>query len=1222
MTLKKNDKYRGTLYALTAGFIATLLGLPSHAALIIPNTPLQSASPIPPNIMFILDDSGSMAWDFMPGASSSTEVPAVSPVPIQLKASARNTLYYNPAIDYKTWIQATGSRATGGTTYDLAYSSDSQASGSTINLGDKPQTFYVLKTATSDPALTGSYWRYQILTDGTIVRSEYTATTSQPLNSLTSQTGLTATPGNWSRLTVTVPANADQLVVTISGGSGGDPDLYVRFNNAPATNAYDCRERGGGNTHTCTIDAPSNGTYHIGVYNNAGGRNPTAFTGLSLSAVYTTSLGCSTETGWTGCTQALPTTTRDTVALEKANFATWYSYHRTRVKTAKAAAGESFASLTQTSYRVGFTTIWDRDTHYIPVGSNNGLFTNVPASSGNAGSTNRTDWFTALYAAGANNGTPLQSALKRVGQYYSDGVSGYTGSTGPYGPASTNQLACRQNYSILTTDGYWNNGTEDMGDADSTQGDLITKPGTTAQRYYTPSAPYQDGRSNTLADVAMYYWKKDLMPNLDNIVPASDANPAFWQHMVTFGISIGLQGTLSQKTVKEVKDASANGFTWPDPTDNEDNERIDDLLHAAVNGHGTFAAASNPTELANALKSALEEIAGRENSGSNVSLTSTSVQTDTRAFVAKYKSSEWWGDLEAYPVTSSGVGTPATWKASTTVPATERNNVYTKGASNGATVATFPTSTQEATLTSAVGAYLKGNRAGEGTTYRRRTHLLGDIVNSSPTYVREVVGTSVVETVYIGSNDGMMHAFNASNGAELFTYVPNLLDMTALKGLSAKDNFVHRYFVDGPIVVSNRRQTPDKNYLVGALGRGGKGIYGLDVTTPSTFSSTGRAWEYNGGNDTDDVADMGLVISKPLIAKLNTGETAAIVANGINSTNEHAVLFIVDLATGAKIRKIDTYRSSVATDGVNNGLSAPTGVDTDGNGTVDYVYAGDLRGNVWKFNLSATTSSGWGVAYSGAPLFTAKDASNNAQPITGGVTVSYNPYTFEPWVFFGTGRYLISADKDDKTVQTWYGVVDGAAITDGRTSLKGRSIVVGGTINGRPVRAFEKAVLGDMANKKGWYVDLLTPPTGSATSGTADGERMVGNQVVVGGTVLIASSIIPQSSDCDVSGKGFVNAIDMFTGGAVTSPFFDANGDGSLNYTTTTNGQTTQGDSLGHNNEQIAIGSIDLGVGMPTDPSVLDNLVIVGGSKGTTGSVKIAKLISDGRISWREILKD
>src|SRR5207342_722142 len=182
------------------------------------------------------------------------------------------------------------------------------------------------------------------------------------------------------------------------------------------------------------------------------------------------------------------------------------------------------------------------------------------------------------------------------------------------------------------------------------------------------------------------------------------------------------------------------------------------------------------------------------------------------------------------------------------------------------------------------------------------------------------------------ANDGMLHAFDASTGAERFAYVPGGIDFANLATLS-DPQYVHRYFVDGPVVVASRKQTPGKNYLVGALGRGGKGLYALDVSDPANFGATNAMWELR-----DNGGDMGMVLGDPLIVTLNDAAKtkAVIVSNGINSTNQHSVLFVIDLLTGAVLKKLDTGV------GGDNGLSEPRGRDVDGNGTVDVVYAGDL----------------------------------------------------------------------------------------------------------------------------------------------------------------------------------------------------------------------------------------------------------------------------------------
>jgi hypothetical protein len=272
---------------------------------------------------------------------------------------------------------------------------------------------------------------------------------------------------------------------------------------------------------------------------------------------------------------------------------------------------------------------------------------------------------------------------------------------------------------------------------------------------------------------------------------------------------------------------------------------------------------------------------------------------------------------------------------------------------NGTSGVNFPTATQTATLARTGGLapvtgadnanYIKGTTTLErrfGGELRNRASLLGDIVNSSPAYSADT------STLYVGANDGMLHAFDATTGAERFAYVPGGIDFTNLATLS-DPQYVHRYFVDGPVVASSFAQTPGKNYLVGALGRGGKGLYGLDVTTPASFAAGNALWEVN-----DAGGDMGMVVGEPLVVTLNdTANTkAVVVSNGFNSTNGHSVLFLINIATGAIIKKFDTGV------GGDNGMSAPLGLDTDRSGTLDYVYAGDRKGNLWKFDVTGNTA--------------------------------------------------------------------------------------------------------------------------------------------------------------------------------------------------------------------------------------------------------------------------
>ena len=1055
-----------------------------------------------------------------------------------------------------------------------------------------------------------------------------------------------------------VPAGTGELIITTSGGthgsnasswnnnSGNGADLYVDSGTTVATNDYECRSLGSGNDESCTISNPATGDWRVGL--NVASR----FVGVTINVTFRTTVitsnRCPDQTGtgnkWIDCTSGTATTDTPTgrsFANEKINYATWFSYHRTRIKAAKAGASEAF-SLLGTNLRVGYDSIWNRDpptdtnstvgtlpTYQIPVGTDGGLFRG----------SNRSTWYTKLFAAYASNGTPLRSALKRSGDYYSG-----TADTGPWGPAT--QTSCRQSFAILTTDGYWNgdSGFSAVGDADSdtSTSEAInpTITGGSNTFKYAPVNPHKDNpspagtRADTLADVAMYYWKRDLRPTLTNDVPASSADTAFWQHMVTFGISLGALGTLNPAT--DLSGITNGSTRWPNPLDDGSGgpDNIDDLWHASINGHGSFVAATNPIEFAQALSDALALIAARRGSASNVATNSTSFQSDTRVFQARYWSGRWTGELAAFPATSAGVSTEPSWQASQGIPAPGSRIIRTW---NGLTGAAFPTAGQQTLLdqssrpltpVSAADnvAYIKGTTTlelrNDGTLRNREIAIrqggadvvkptpLGDIVNSTPIFVQEI------QTVFVGSNDGMLHAFNAVTGAERFAYVPSAINISALGGLS-DPNYVHSYFVDGPIAVSTTKQTPGHNYLVGSLGRGGKGVFGLEVKTPDTFANTDVLWERSTG------ANMGNVLGEPVVVKLNNGVNGVIVSNGINSTNGKAVLFVLNIATGAIIAEIDTLV------GGDNGLSAPRAWDNDGNGTVDYVYAGDLKGNLWKFDLRGALPADWVVALSGSPLFVAKDALDNPQPITTGLALAKEPSIGRRWIFIGTGKFLETTDVPTVTTQSMYGIIDDdtAAVT-GRTSggdgdLQARSILAAGTFTDTQdtvptaddvtydVRGFQ-APAALPSGRKGWYLDLVKPP-----SATQEGERIVSAPRIFGKVLVTSSMIPPTANTCDAGGGGYINALNGFTGTSLDDGFFNVNGN------STGGVQNFDDDTITSGSTTVFVGSLDLRLGIPTLPTLIDKLLVAGGSTGTIGSVSVnPQGAGSRRTSWREIRKD
>ena len=758
-------------------------------------------------------------------------------------------------------------------------------------------------------------------------------------------------------------------------------------------------------------------------------------------------------------------------------------------------------------------------------------------------------------------------------------------SDGPYGPqAGAGQYSCRQNFSILTTDGYWNSGTASVatGNVDNTNGDEITGPNNQSYQYRrTP--PYSDSHSGTLADVAMYYWNRDLRSDLPNNVPKSDANPAFWQHMVTFGISIGLRGELPYTSVEEV--LAAENVSWPEPG-NDRRANIDDLLHAAVNGRGAFIPASNPSEFTAGLQAALASIQQRTSSYSNVATNSVSLDSDTMTFSASYVAGTWTGAVTARRVTRSGVSSETAWVS--TVPSPTERKVFT---TTGTAGANFPTDAQVRVLDrEGVGRanfevsgeenakYIKGDsrleeRRGTGNLRNRITTVLGDIVGSSPAYVKDT------DTLYVGANDGMLHAFDAETGRELFAYVPGIISIRDLATLSRGD-YDHKWFVDGPIVVSSRALTSNRNILIGTLGRGGKGLYALDVTNPSgaTAESVFK-WELaeTSGNN------MGLVMGRPVLGSVN-GTAVAVVGNGINSESGRAVLLVINADTGEVIREIDT---EVGSSSQPNGLSAPVGVFGPDGKTIRYVYAGDMLGNIWKFDLTSATSSA-------TRIFTATSGTGTLQPISGALTVAVDPRTRKRWIFFGTGRFLTveDADAETATVQSMYGIIEGETVPT-RANLTRRTVSSPvDSPEGYGVRSFDaKAPLPD--GSRGWYVDLPR------------GERVVQDAQRVS-NILVTASMMPTGDACEASGTGYINALDAFTGTSAGSSFFDLDGDG-----------TTTDQTIG----DTPIGSVNYGVGMPTLPNILRGRLIVSGTGLGTEEQEGSEItaLRWDRVSWREI---
>ena len=553
--------------------------------------------------------------------------------------------------------------------------------------------------------------------------------------------------------------------------------------------------------------------------------------------------------------------------------------------------------------------------------------------------------------------------------------------------------------------------------------------------------------------------------------------------------------------------------------------------------------------------------------------------------------------------------------------------------------------------------YLRGESCGglPGCSYFRvRTSKLGDMVGSSPVLVQgaqylayragTVDGTASAyasfqqsvkdraETIYVGANDGMLHSFDANTGVENFGFIPSAV-MENLNELTSPEyegsSGVHQYFVDGtPVVADVYFDSAWHTVLVGSLGGGGREVFALDVTNPNAPK---LLWEFTNFVD----GDLGFSVPTPKIARLHNGKWAALVSNGYNgdrAAQGKAVLFALDIATGAVMKKFEvTSGADGAINSGSNGLSNVQPADINGDGVADYAYAGDLQGNLWRFDLIDTSTaapfsknvvnaSSFKVSYGGTPLFVAKDSGGTRQPITAAPSLVKHPTSFGYLVTLGTGAYLNSADKASTAVQSVYGIWDRktsgentatvspavarSALTQ-QTMLLQQAFSAGGvsriirTVSDNEIVWYNSPSAGTAdanVNKWGWYLDL------GVTGATADGERVIDDMQVYGDGLLF-SSVTPNSDPCAAGLTGFTYGINPRTGGRTTYNVFDFNGDGTFTMSDALNGNT-----------------VISGYSTPAG----GNAVSAGQQYYTDGtSMGIAAgLLSSGRQNWRLVPKN
>lgn len=804
------------------------------------------------------------------------------------------------------------------------------------------------------------------------------------------------------------------------------------------------------------------------------------------------------------------------------SFANWFTYYRKRHLAARGAIGVAFEPLE--GFRVGAYRINNRVN---PVLMRD---LSVPAE--------RDDFFYDIYRNFiGSGGTPNREAVNHmIGQFQR------TGAGAPI------VESCQMNFGVLFTDGYSNPSNLGTGNVDGSMG-----------------SPFADSVSNTISDIAARMYLTNLRPDLPagNVPipsgcngpsphPSLDCNTDL--HANLFAVTLGAPGTIFKVDMDATNDPYSYPPAWPANFPARNPVHVDDLWHATLNSRGELLDVEVPAELGVRFGEILAAIGARiEASATSAATSSAVLQTDTLLYTAGFRSTDWSGRLDARVVNPDGSLGSQAWDAEQRLASRSpySRNIFTRR-SDGTPVAfdfaNLSPAQQDALDHAPNGSndglgeervdWLRGEEGGP-LAFRDRSstgtpRLLGDIVNSNPQFQAGVL--------YVGANDGMLHAFDAATGEELFAYVPGAL----LEAESGEDfapltrlpdpNYGHRYFVDGTVsVVDMKFMGVDKTVLVGSLGAGGRTVYALDVSNPGSFSTADVLWEFSH-------PELGYNVGQPAIVRISDGRMAAIFGNGYNGSSDRAMLFVVDLSSGALIETIDT---GVGSSGDPNGLAAPIVTDWPvSNLRANRVYAGDLHGNMWRFSIGGATGT-WNSAANITSIFEAVGPGGNPQPITSRPIIALNPNNNDEVILaFGTGSYFRADDQDmpGAPVQSLYGIVDTLAGIPGvdRTNLLEQEI------ESQSLETFgsQSAVVRVVSDNafdptlyQGWYLDL----------DFEDGERVVNEGTFPTGPLqrrVRFTTLVPDYDPCGTGRRGFIMDLDIIAGGRTQYAVFDLNRDG------------------------------------------------------------------------------
>ncbi|BEP38038.1 hypothetical protein GmRootV59_50090 [Variovorax sp. V59] len=1176
-----------------------------------------------PNLLFVLDDSGSMDNDYMPDQMSSGKY--------GYRSAQCNGVGYDPTMTYSPPLNADGTSYPNAI-FTAARSDGYDASSSTVNLNNR---FYYTYSGTQ-PKMG---WAYT--SSGAIRNTFYNEcmTSTNSWTNLFQQVTVTSTSAeaqnyaNWysyyrkryllmrtamGRAISALDSSYRVGFSTISDGTAVDGNNYFRdvkdFDLAQKTNFYSSLYSASPTGWTPLRSALSKAGRYFANKAPDQSYDPVQYSCqrnyalLSTDGYWNMSKGLkldgTTEIGQQDGTEARPmrddsqviitTVTPYTVALTRNALSTQtqtrtWTRTSTTVSSTPVASGQNKGKYAVTKVTNQRYTETQSRTYTTPQSATRSYSETVVTTDGVETSRSTS---TSTTSAWVNTGTPTES---------------FTGNGPPTDSSSFTSGNTNTTYQAAKGDGVTVN--SDSAGSWSSWSTATTSNTTPVAQTPVAGTPTQTpstsgGTGNTLADVAQYYFATDLRTSAlgnctssssgssqdvcSNIVRPVGSDKAAWQHMNSFTIGLGVSGTLPYdknyltQTAGSYVDLTSGALDWPVPegADLDDGQggnatNVDDLWHAAINGRGQYYSALNASALSEAINGVVTSV--QQVSGSGATASTSSLQLvagdNNLVFRASYTTQLWTGDLQAFAINGSTgvIANTATWSAQAKLDATAASDrrIYF---SNGSALQSFEynnlSSAQKGYFDNLCGKtliaaqcsqlsdsnkalanngtnlvnYLRGVRTYETASvdasnnsiaalYRKREHVLGDIINGAPVYVGKppfryadagyadfvTAKSTRTPVVYVGSNDGMLHAFSAATGStggnELWAYVPGTVMPNLYKMADTSYGSRHQYSVDGaPVMGDIKVGTTWKTIVVGGLNSGGRGYYALDITDPNDPKAL---WEFTDAN-------LGFSFGNPVIAKRGDGTWIVAFASGYNNTSGDGKghLYVLNANTGALL--LDIATSDGSSDDPSGLAKINAWIESSSDNTAKRFYGGDQQGNLWRFDIDGL------LLPNRAAMRLAKFQVNDTTP----QPITTKPETVEisgkPVVVVATGRYLGASDIADSTQQSIYAVKDTLTAT-GWSDVRADTtnfVRQTFTLNGPVATATAASVSNtsvDWATKGGWWIDL-----------PHSRERVNTNLGLQFSTLSVATAI-PNGDACASGGTAWRYYLNVANGGVVTT---------------------------------------------------------------------------------------